>query len=62
MEKMVKLVEKSSKDIKIIEDMALNLGVSKKDFYLKLWNVSQKKISNIYQYLIPCHDIPSIKR
>ena len=48
--------------IKVIKDMAHNLGVSTKDFYLKLWNTSKKNIPEIYQYLLPCEDIPSIKR
>jgi len=42
--------------------MAENLGVSRKDFYLKLYNISHKDNSDIYKYLLPCEDIPSIKR
>lgn len=41
MEKMLNLVAKTDKNqLPIIKDMAQNLGVSRKDFYLKLWNKS----------------------
>lgn len=42
--------------------MALNLGIAKKDFYLKLWAKSTKENVHIYQYLIPCNDVHSIKK
>lgn len=42
--------------------MALNLGIKRKDFYLKLWTTSKKENSDIYQYLIPCKDVTSIKK
>ena len=41
MEKMLNLVAKTDKNqLPVIKDMAQNLGVSRKDFYLKLWNQS----------------------
>lgn len=42
--------------------MALNLGIAKKDFYLKLWAASKKQNVHIYQYLIPCKSVGSIKK
>lgn len=55
MEKMLNLVAKSSRNqLPVLRDMAANLGVSRKDFYLKLWSKSEKKTPDIYQFLIPC--------
>jgi hypothetical protein len=43
MHKMLSLATNSPKDkLEIIQDMALNLGIAKKDFYLKLWSSSKK--------------------
>ena len=59
---MMILAKDPSTNLEVIRDMALNLGISNKDFYLKLWSTSKKENHDIYKYLIPCSDIPSIKR
>lgn len=40
----------------------MNLGISKKDFYLNQWAHSKREVSDIYQFLLPCGDIHSIKK
>ena len=48
--------------MKVIEGLAYNLGISKKEFYLKLWKDSERRNADIYNYLLPCEDVPSIKK
>jgi hypothetical protein len=63
MQKMMSLANNNPKEkLEIIQDMALNLGIAKKDFYLKLWAASKKENVHIYQYLIPCKNVASIKK
>ena len=40
----------------------MNLGINKKDFYLTLWQNSPRDLPDIYTFLIPCCDVPSIKK
>lgn len=40
----------------------MNLGINKKDFYLNQWAHSKRELADIYQFLLPCWDIQSIKR
>lgn len=63
MAKMLKKAEKIDKaNLEVVKDMAYNLGITRKDFYLKLWMTSEKEDNDIEQYLLPCLDVPSIKR
>ena len=63
MQKMLSLAKKTPKEeLEVIQDMAVNLGIERKDFYLKLWATSKKENADIYQYLLPCKDISSIKK
>lgn len=43
MNKMMALAKRDNKqNLDIIQDMARNLGIERKDFYLKLWSTSKK--------------------
>lgn len=59
---MMELVKSQEYNLHIVRDMALNLGISNRNFYLKLWSTSNKENADIYNYLLPCKDIPSIKK
>ena len=45
-----------------VEDLAKNLGISKKDFYLYLWKHSEQEIKQIDDFLLCCDDVHSIKK
>ena len=63
MKKMLDEVKKCDKSkISVIQEIAVNLGINKKDFYLTLWQSSKREIPDIYQFLLPCGDVPSIKK
>lgn len=63
MQKVLSLVNKSpNTELEVIKDMAENLGICRKDFYIKLWSVSKKSNADIYKFLIPCKDVASIKK
>ena len=66
MEPMTKLLEKVKTSPKgqltVIQELALNLGINKKDFYLKVWSNSKKELNNIHEFLLPCNDIHAIKK
>lgn len=62
-EKMMLVVSNTPKDkISVVQEIAVNLGISKKDFYLNQWAHSKREIADIYQFLLPCWDIHSIKK
>lgn len=43
MTKMLELAKRYPRDkLSMVEDMASNLGIRRKDFYLKLWSTSKK--------------------
>lgn len=63
MEKVLALANKSSSEpLEVIQDIAQNLGICRKDFYLKLWSTSKKQNGDIYKFLLPCKDVASIKK
>ena len=64
MDKMLEVVRNidDKKNICMVQEIAVNLGINKKDFYLKLWQASPRDIPDIYTFLIPCSDVPSIKK
>ena len=63
MQKVLALAEKSpGEPLEVIQDIAQNLGICRKDFYLKLWSTSKKSNSDIYKFLLPTKDIASIKK
>jgi len=63
MKKMMDEVKKCDKSkISVIQEIAINLGINKKDFYLTLWQSSKREIPDIYQFLLPCADVSSIKK
>ena len=64
MEKMLEVVKNidDKKNISMVQEIAVNLGINKKDFYLKLWQASPRDLPDIYTFLIPCCDVPSIKK
>ena len=64
MDKMLEVVKNidDKKNISMVQEIAVNLGINKKDFYLKLWQASPRDIPDIYTFLIPCSDVPSIKK
>lgn len=39
---MLELASNNQKDLAVLRDMAINLNISNKDFYLKLWSHSKK--------------------
>jgi hypothetical protein len=56
-------VKKCDKNkISVVQEIAVNLGINKKDFYLTLWQSSKREIPDIYQFLLPCGDVSSIKK
>jgi hypothetical protein len=57
---VVKGIEKSK--ISMVQEIAVNLGINKKDFYLTLWQSSKRELSDINTYLLPCGDVSSIKK
>jgi hypothetical protein len=60
---MIMVVSSTPKDkISVVQEIAVNLGISKKAFYLSQWAHSKREISDIYQFLLPCSDITSIKK
>lgn len=59
---MMILAKDPAINLEVVRDMANNLGISNKDFFLKLWSTSKKDFHDIYMYLLPCKDIPSIKK
>lgn len=61
--KMLKMVEDTPKEkIGVIQEIAENLGIKKKEFYLNQWAHSKRLLPDIYQFLLPCADIQSIKK
>jgi hypothetical protein len=42
--------------------LPFNLGISKKDFYLKLWSLSQKELADVNDKLLETEDVATIKR
>lgn len=46
----------------MVQEIAVNLGINKKDFYLNLWVHSKRELADIHQFLLPCWDISSIKK
>jgi len=63
MKKMLEVVKKCDKNrISVVQEIAVNLGINKKDFYLTLWQASTREITDIYQFLLHCGDISSIKK
>ena len=64
MEKMMQVVKGISdkRDISMVQEIAVNLGINKRDFYLTLWQSSPRELADIYTFLIPCCDVPSIKK
>lgn len=63
MQKVLALANKSpTEPLQVIQDMAQNLGICRKDFYLKLWSTSKKANGDIYKYLLPTKDVASIKK
>ena len=63
MQKVLALANKTpGEPLEVIQDMAQNLGICRKDFYLKLWSTSKKSNADIYKYLLPTKDIASIKK
>lgn len=62
-EKMLFVVENTPKDkIPMIQEIAVNLGISKKDFYVSQWQHSKRELAEIHQFLLPCGDIATIKK
>jgi len=60
---MLEVVKKCDKNrISVVQEIAVNLGINKKDFYLTLWQASTREITDIYQFLLHCGDISSIKK
>ncbi len=45
----------------MIQQIAVNLGISKKDFYVSQWHHSKRELPEIHQFLLPCGDITTIK-
>lgn len=40
---MMAIAKKNPKNkLEVVQEMALNLGIKRKDFYLKLWTTSKK--------------------
>ena len=63
MEKVLALANKSSNEpLEVIRDIAQNLGIPRKDFYVKLWSTSKKTNTDTYKFLTPCKDVGSIKK
>ena len=63
MKKMLGVVQNIDKNkISMVQEIAVNLGINKRDFYLTLWQNSAREISDIYQFLLPCNDVSSIKK
>ena len=63
MKKMLNVVKSIDKSkISVVQEIAVNLGINKRDFYLNLWQNSAREISDIYQFLLPCADVGSIKK
>jgi hypothetical protein len=64
MDKMLEVVKgiDDKKKITMVQEIAVNLGINKKDFYLTLWQSSKREINDIHTFLIPCGDVSSIKK
>jgi hypothetical protein len=63
MKKMLEVVRKCDKSkISVVQEIAVNLGINRKDFYLTLWQSSKREIPDIYQFLLPCGDVSAIKK
>lgn len=64
MDKMLEVVKgiDDKKKITMVQEIAVNLGINKKDFYLTLWQSSKREINDIHTFLIPCGDVASIKK
>lgn len=63
MKKMLDIVKGIDKSkISMVQEIAVNLGIEKKDFYLTLWQASKREIPDIHTFLLPCADVPSIKK
>jgi hypothetical protein len=61
--KMLKVVANTPKEkVTMVQEIAVNLGINKKDFYLNLWVHSKRELADIHQFLLPCWDISSIKK
>lgn len=64
MDKMLEVVKgiDDKKKIGMVQEIAVNLGINKRDFYLTLWQSSKREINDIHTFLIPCGDVTSIKK
>jgi len=60
---IVKGIDKNNKNkITMVQEIAVNLGIQKRDFYLTLWQSSKREIPDIHTFLLPCEDVSSIKK
>jgi hypothetical protein len=60
---IVKGIDKNNKSkITMVQEIAVNLGIQKRDFYLTLWQSSKREIPDIHTFLLPCEDVGSIKK
>ena len=60
---IVRGIDKNSKSkITMVQEIAVNLGIQKREFYLTLWQSSKREIPDIHAFLLPCEDVSSIKK
>lgn len=61
--KMLGVVQNTPKDkIPMVQEIAMNLGINRRDFYLYQWAHSNRELADVHQFLLPCGDISSIKK
>jgi hypothetical protein len=48
--------------LSVVQELGEHLGISKKDFYLKLWSQSKRELPDVNDKLLETEDVPSIKR
>jgi hypothetical protein len=60
--KLLDLVKNKELQLPFIQELGINLGISKKDFYLKLWSLSQKELTDVNDKLLETEDVSTIKR
>lgn len=62
MSKLMDLVKKEQLKLPVIQEIGVNLGISKRDFYLELYRQSQKELKDVNDKLLETEDVFLIKR
>lgn len=62
MNKLMDLVKFKKLVLPVVQEIGINLGISKRDFYYELYRQSQKELSDVKNLLLETEDVFTIKR